>query len=259
MEERECVRRSWNSAAEYWDDFIETGLDYARLNVHGPALIEACGPVKGLNVLDVGCGQGYFSRRLARLGAKVVGIDLAENMIDNARAHEQKNPLGIGYRVLDASEIGDVWRPATFDLVTACMSLHDMPDPGRVLHACSKMLVNHGVMAFSVVHPVNDAVHYKRQTEGNANKGAFTIDHYFAKGSVTVSWNMQRLKHQWKTIGYRFTISDWSRMIGEGGFLIEKIGEPRPTRSQCKEHPELEPCYEIPFFLVFRIVKKPRL
>jgi len=82
---REQVRRAWNESAEAWEDFVEGGLDYYRLEVHGPALLAACGPVKGLQVLDVGCGQGHFSRRLASKGARVVGINVADKQIEIAR------------------------------------------------------------------------------------------------------------------------------------------------------------------------------
>lgn len=67
---------AWNEGAGAWDEFIESGADYYRHEVHGPALLALCEPLQGRRVLDLGCGQGYFTRQLAARGAQVVGIDL---------------------------------------------------------------------------------------------------------------------------------------------------------------------------------------
>ena len=53
----EHAREAWDKGADAWEDFVETGKDYYRHSVHGPALLEICGPVGGLDVLDLGCGQ----------------------------------------------------------------------------------------------------------------------------------------------------------------------------------------------------------
>jgi 2-polyprenyl-3-methyl-5-hydroxy-6-metoxy-1,4-benzoquinol methylase len=245
------VRRVWDEAAGPFDDFIETGLDYHRLEIHGPALLRACGDVKGLRVLDVGCGQGYFSRVLSERGAKVVGIDLSPKMIALAKRHEKVHPLGIQYRVMDASRIGRAWGPGSFDLVTACMSLHDMPSPGKVIRSASRILTKTGAMAFSVVHSVNNGS-LKWETNPNGKRVA-TVDNYFRHGRYVVRWDMRRLKHHWSTVSYGFTVSDWSEMAEDSGFVMQSIREPRPTKNQIRIHPELEPCSRVPLFLVFKL------
>src|SRR5262245_59602595 len=99
----DTARAAWNGGARAWDECVTTGADFYRLEVHGPGLLAACEPVGGLDALDLGCGQGYFARELARRGARVVGIDLSDKMIAHARAHEQREPLGITYQVLSAA------------------------------------------------------------------------------------------------------------------------------------------------------------
>jgi SAM-dependent methyltransferase len=69
---------AWDAAAAAWDAFVETGLDFWRTEVHGPALLAACGDVRDQRVLDLGCGQGWFSRQLGSRAAIAVGLaDLA--------------------------------------------------------------------------------------------------------------------------------------------------------------------------------------
>src|SRR3954468_7625220 len=91
------ARAAWNAGADAFAHFVESGADYYRHLIHGPALLAACGDVRGLAALDVGCGQGYFSRLPANAGAAVTGIDLADKLVARAKQIEAQEPLGISY------------------------------------------------------------------------------------------------------------------------------------------------------------------
>src|SRR5437660_582625 len=54
------ARAAWSAGAGAFVTFVESGTDYYRHLVHGPALLEACGDVRGAGALDVGCGRRYF-------------------------------------------------------------------------------------------------------------------------------------------------------------------------------------------------------
>lgn len=80
------------------------------------------GDLTGLSVLDLACGDGVSSRRLKRWGAaRVVGVDVSEQMIRLATQQEAAQPLGIEYRVADAALLGKI---GSFDRVTASYLLH---------------------------------------------------------------------------------------------------------------------------------------
>src|SRR5262245_55813919 len=91
----ESARESWDRVADAYAENQATGRDHYRYAFFGPAQLAMCGDVRGLNVLDLGCGNGYFSRALARLGARVTGIDISPRMIAHAREQEAAEPLGI--------------------------------------------------------------------------------------------------------------------------------------------------------------------
>lgn len=88
-----------------------------RTAVEAPTLFSLAGDVRGLAILDLPCGDGTYSRALARRGASsVVGIDLSSAMVERAQRIERETPLGISYQVGDAGDLGVV---GAFDLVLA--------------------------------------------------------------------------------------------------------------------------------------------
>ncbi|MBU8894838.1 class I SAM-dependent methyltransferase [Corallococcus sp. M34] len=81
------------------------------------SFFNALGDVRGASVLDAGCGAGLYTRRLRERGAaRVVGFDIATNMLAHARMREAEAPLGIEYVLEDAANAGRLGR---FDIVTA--------------------------------------------------------------------------------------------------------------------------------------------
>jgi SAM-dependent methyltransferase len=248
------VRRAWNRGAEFWLDFVRTGADYYRLAVHGPALLEACGDVGGLRVLDLGCGEGYFSRLLAEAGARVTGIDISEAMLAAARTEEARLGLGIEYRVLPAAESAREWPSETFDLVTGCMSVQDMSDPLEALIAARAVLRSGGRMVFSTSHPGTDTPFREWERDGWGKKGPLKVDRYFDSGPAGVTWDMPRLKGHWKSPYWRRTLGEWTEMTERAGFLLRRLREPRPTSDQVRENPNLEDCYRVPYFIIFDLV-----
>jgi SAM-dependent methyltransferase len=84
---------------------------------------QSIGDVAGLAVLDLGCGTGLYTRRLAQWGAaRVVGIDVSEGMLATARAEEHEDPLNVEYLQRDAAHPGPNGDPALdgqFDLVSS--------------------------------------------------------------------------------------------------------------------------------------------
>ncbi len=249
------VRRAWNKASAAWDEFIESGADYYRHEIHGPALLDVCGDVESLDVLDIGCGQGFFSRQLARRGAQVTAIDIAENQLEFALTHEKDHYLGIYYRNVSATDVHREFREISFDLIASCMSLHDMADPGSALLSSNRVLHPGGRLAFSIPHPFTNTPYREWEQNGDGEKLSLKIDKYFDSGPTYLRWSMPRLSEHWESPYMRFTLSEWADFIYQAGFLIIKMYEPRPTLEQVKQIRDLEDAYRLPGFLIFDLLK----
>jgi 2-polyprenyl-3-methyl-5-hydroxy-6-metoxy-1,4-benzoquinol methylase len=246
---------AWNRGAKAWNAFVESGADYYRHEVHGPALLSACEPLRGLRVLDLGCGQGFFSRHLARRGARVVGVDVAKDLLAVAQAREAEERLGIEYRMASASDVARAATLGSFDLVAACMSLQDVADVGAALRGVFACLRPGGRLVFSVPHPATDTPFREWERDHAGRKESLKIDRYFQTGPATCRWNMPRLTYHWSTPCWRYTLSEWIGLVVDAGFTIRVLEEPRPTAEQVAANPHLEDCGRVPFFLIFSLRK----
>jgi 2-polyprenyl-3-methyl-5-hydroxy-6-metoxy-1,4-benzoquinol methylase len=244
------ARAGWNAGADAWREFVRSGADYYRLDVHGPALLSVCQPVDGAAALDLGCGEGYFARELARRGARVTAVDVSEEQLRAAQEEEARQPLGIRYVHMDARDVAARWPAASFDRVTACMSLQDMADAPGAIAGAAGVLRPGGRFVFSVPHPATDTAFREWERDAAGRKLALRVDRYFDTGPDVMHWSMPRLKYQWFTPHWRRTLQEWSELLGGAGFLIRRLIEPRPTAEQVRANPRLEDCARLPYFLV---------
>ena len=109
-------------------------------------------PLPGLQVLDVGCGGGILSDSMARMGARVTGIDLATKALRVAQLHalEAQTPA-VEYLEISAEALA-AERPAGFDVVTCMEMLEHVPNPASVVRACATLVKPGGWVFFSTIN-----------------------------------------------------------------------------------------------------------
>jgi SAM-dependent methyltransferase len=98
------------------------------------------GDVNGKSVLDLACGEGFYTRKIKQLGAsRVIGVDISAEMLKLARLKESKNPLGIEYI---HSSVQTMEKLGEFDLVVAGFLLHYSPNKAELLKMCQVIYAN---------------------------------------------------------------------------------------------------------------------
>ena len=162
------VRDIWNAKAAFWDERMGDGNQF-QLELIGPAVERLLAIQSGERILDVGCGNGVSSRRLAELGAQVVAVDYSARFLELARARSSDFADHIDYRLIDASDEAQLLArgEGQFDAVVCSMVLMDMPVIDPLLRAGRKLLAAGGRFIFAVQHPAfnSNAVSFCAETE----------------------------------------------------------------------------------------------
>jgi 2-polyprenyl-6-hydroxyphenyl methylase/3-demethylubiquinone-9 3-methyltransferase len=138
-------------AHRWWDP----ASDFKPLHDINPLRLryieERCGGLNDKRVLDVGCGGGILSEAMARVGAKVTGIDLSEKALSVARLHQLESGVAVDYRLIAAETLANEAR-ASYDVVTCMELLEHVPDPGALVAACATLAKTGGLIVFSTIN-----------------------------------------------------------------------------------------------------------
>lgn len=150
----EETRAAWNENAPFWDERMGEGNDFVEVLIW-PATERLLEVRPGERVLDVACGNGLTSRRLAAMGAEVVAFDFAEEMIRYAVERTGEPAWRIEYRVLDATDEAALLAlgERRFDSALCNMALFDVAEIRPLFRALARLLRPGGRFVFSVLHP----------------------------------------------------------------------------------------------------------
>jgi len=137
-------------AHQYWDASGPLRTLH-RLNPVRAGFIAARTRLADARVLDVGCGGGLLCEALARLGARVSGIDLSPTMIEVARLHAQSSGLAIEYHQQSAASLGAL-AAAQYDCVCCMELLEHVPEPAVLIAELSRLLRPGGALFVSTIN-----------------------------------------------------------------------------------------------------------
>jgi 2-polyprenyl-6-hydroxyphenyl methylase/3-demethylubiquinone-9 3-methyltransferase len=151
----EEIRQFASHAGDWWDPegpeamlhkLNPVRLKYVRDRVdqHWQCDERVRRPLEGKTALDVGCGAGLLAEPLARLGAKVTGVDASSELIAAARGHAKAMGLDLDYRAADVLEVD-----GQFDLVTCMEVIEHVADPAAFLGALARRLAPDGLLMLS--------------------------------------------------------------------------------------------------------------
>ncbi len=147
---------AWEANAAFWDDYMGDESNYFHRDLVRPATEEFLSVKPGDLVLDIACGNGNFSARLAENGTEVVAFDFSPKMIALAKKR-RKNVLDkVHFHVCDAANYDAVMalkQSRPFDKAVANMAIMDIYDIAPLFHAVYDLLGAGGVFVFATHHP----------------------------------------------------------------------------------------------------------
>ncbi len=182
-----------------------------------PVVYSLLGDVTGRRVLDAGCGPGSYAQWLVEQGATVLALDASPKMLELA----EQRLLGIA-KVLqvDLNQPLDFLDPGSFDVILCALTLDYIRDWHRLFGDFHRILVDGGMLVFSVHHP------FFLDLKLDANVG----ENYFS---------IQQVQEDWLAFGleipaYRRPLGAMSSALCDSGFVIERIVEPQPIEA-CRD------------------------
>jgi SAM-dependent methyltransferase len=225
-------------------DFYETFAPDAYDDTVAIALLEIIGDVSGLRLLDLACGQGRFSREMARCGAHVTGIDLSAAQLERAYRREQENPLGITY-IHDNAASPDALAGQSFDAVVCHYGLSDIDDLDGVIATVVRVLRPGGFFAFSIVHPC-----FPGWESTSANPSWQPGSGYFQEGWWIADGPANGIRP--KVGANHRMVSTYLNTLTRNGLILEEMREPEPPMHWLNAPPAVGP---VPIYLVARCRK----
>lgn len=237
------VARYWDDNADVWTEQVRQTQDAYREHFNNPAFLKFIGNLKGKEVLDAGCGEGYNTRIFARLGGRITGVDISAGMIKHARQAEQAEPLGIHYEVTSFSDLS-LFQDASFDTVVSTMALMDGPHYAEAVQEIFRVMRPHGDFFFSITHPCFMTTGFGWTGPEDSADIKLTVAGYFSKRQWVEHWRFSQLPKPddvppFAVPRFERTLSDYINPLVGAGFLLKEINEPRPSVEACRQHPFL--------------------
>jgi SAM-dependent methyltransferase len=256
------TREAWEANAAAWDARMgEAGNDFFNL-LCWPAMLALLEATSGRFFLDIACGNGLTSRRLAALDAHVTAFDFSANLIEFARSRSNPDER-IEYRVMDATDESALLSlgEGRFDGALSNMALFDMAELEPLFRALPRLLKPNGIFVFSITHPAfNNAstVHVLEEMDEDGQiktvysvKTSRYMTHFQAKGLALRGQPKPQLYFE-RPLQYYLNLGF------QNGFVLDGFEE----RAFPPDHPQTSPLgwggkfSEIPPALVARLHKK---
>jgi SAM-dependent methyltransferase len=214
------------------------GLDGAP---EWPALRAMLPSMRGLKVVDLGCGFGWFCRWARENGAaQVLGIDVSKKMLARARAATPDAAVSYTRADLEHLELP----PGAFNLAYSSLAFHYIEDFGRLMAQVHRSLDAGGRLVFSVEHPIFMAPSDPKFSVNDAGRVTWPVDGYLDEGPRSTDWLANGV------IKHHRTIATCINALIDAGFAISHLEEWGPTTAQIASRPEWADERQRPPFLL---------
>ena len=216
----------WNKIAKTWNELIEKNRDPYRTYILYPFLISKINKIKEKKILDVGCGEGYYTRIFEK-NNKCIAVDLSINMIKLAKKKSDNS----FYCVADASFLP--FRNEVFDYIFCNLVLMDVKNIKKFYKECYRVLKEKGVLFVNITNPY-----------------VFYHKNYFKEGLKSFNFpafDPGKIFREYKF--YHRKLSSYINLLIESGFKLEGIYEIEPIKGSKNVETRF------PIFIAFEAMK----
>lgn len=245
---------SWEKVSGWYSKLLETSEDSYHKRVILPNVLEMLDLQKGEKVLDLACGQGFFSREFFRKGAKTTGVDISPSLIAFAK---ENSPKEIDFRVSRADDLHEFGNE-TFDKIAVILSAQNIENIQAVFAECRRVLKEGGNMVLVMNHPAFRVLKNSSWGWDDKQKVQYRrIDAYLSAATVKIDMH-PRQEQKEKTVSFHRPLQYYINALAKNGFGVvglKELTSHRKSQKGPRADAEDRARREIPLFLAMKAVK----
>lgn len=239
---------SWGGVARWYDALLEKDDDTYQTKVILPNLVRLMDLKKGERVLDLACGQGFFTRIFHAAGADVSGLDIAAPLIELAKKQSLKE---VKYFVHSAEDLS-IFQDGCFEKISIVLAIQNIEAPHKVFKECARVLKPGGKLFLVLNHPAfripkSSSWGYDELTKTQYRR----VDHYMSERKIEIDMNPSRPGTS-MTVSFHRSLQDYFKTLANAGFVVARLEEwlsHRESEQGSRREAEDRARREIPLFL----------
>lgn len=248
----------WDNVAQWYDNYL-IGEDTYQAQVIAPNIMRLIAPQKGQRILDVACGQGYFSRQCADKGAEIIGIDQSSVLVEKAKANAKEHEL---YIVGNAETLGS-YKLEQFDTVFSVLALENIKNIPAVMEGIQYALKPGGKVIFVLLHPAFRVPQYTDWGFDTKKTVQYRkVEKYLSEIAIPIElspFKANSKEHKpITTVTFHRSLQWYMKAFRNAGFAITTIEEwnsHKKSQPGPRQHAEDAARKEIPMFMAIELRK----
>ena len=218
------VRKSWDTIAPHYRTRYEISTEIVHYGplCPGEDKLRLLGGLSGKNVIDLGCGCGQNAIALAKMGARVTGVDFSDGQIAQAQELAAVHNQPIDFRTGDIGDLSS-FPDSGFDIAISACAISFVENIGSVFKETFRILKPGGVFVLSDMNPLQYIL------DENGSGVEFNHPYPFSPILLKWGWEFEKLSNTPRFQHFVRSISEYFNVITDSGFTVSKILEPRPT------------------------------
>lgn len=245
---------SWGHVAPWYDELIERGEDTYQKKVILPNLLRLVEPKAGKKILDLGCGQGFFSREFAKMGASVSGVDISKELIALAR---KNSPKHIVFEVSSADRLAFI-PSASVDVIVTILAIQNIENIDGVFHECARVLKPGGKFFMVMNHPTFRVLKESSWGWDEKTKTQYRrVERYLSEMTAKIEMRPGADKSV-HTISFHRPLQFYFKKLNKYGFAVTRLEEwisHKKSQKGPRASAEDKARKEIPLFLLLEARK----
>ncbi|MCX6735498.1 MAG: class I SAM-dependent methyltransferase [Candidatus Parcubacteria bacterium] len=245
---------SWNNVSDWYDELLN-GSDTYQSKVILPNLLRLIAPKKGMKILDLACGQGFFSEAFVREGAEVIGVDISSNLIKIAKDRVR----GAKFFVASAEKISFI-PDHSVDMVIITLAIQNIQNVSAVFCEVKRVLSPKGKMFLVLNHssfriPGASAWEFDEISKKQYRR----IDSYMTESKHEIDMHPGEKGNKDTTVSFHRPLQVYFKVLANNGLAVSRLEEwisHKESGKGPRKEEEDRTRKEFPLFLCLEVFQK---